>query len=98
MLFPGFINRRFWRPTAFFRQPDEYGGVSSFPGEHWFFINGIGTNADVDNLIGSHTKVYDVEGGFVMPGIIDPHIHPGLLMAKPLILWIISPFWMPSLL
>ena len=43
MLFPEFVNRRFWRPTGFFRQTDEYGGVSSFPGEHWFFINGIAT-------------------------------------------------------
>jgi len=50
MLFPEVINRRFWRPTGFFRQPDEYGGVSSFPGEHWFFINGIATNEDVAEL------------------------------------------------
>jgi hypothetical protein len=46
-LFPDVINRRFWHPTHFFRQPDEYGGFSSFPGEHWFFINGIATNEDV---------------------------------------------------
>ena len=50
---PAFINRRFWRPTSFFRQPDEYGGVSSFPGEHWFFINGIATNEDVAKLNGA---------------------------------------------
>jgi len=49
-LFPTIINRRFWRPTHFFRQPDEYGEVSSFPGEHWFFINGIATNEDVAEL------------------------------------------------
>ena len=42
----------------------------------------VGTNAEVGDLVGSNTKIYDVEGGFVMPGIIDPHIHPGLLMAK----------------
>jgi len=53
-LFPDFINRRFWRPTSFFRQPDEYGGVSSFPGEHWFFINGIATNEDVAKLNGAY--------------------------------------------
>ena len=47
MLFPPLVNRRFWRPTSFFRQPDEYDGVSSFPAEHWFFINGIATNTDV---------------------------------------------------
>jgi hypothetical protein len=46
-LFPPIVNRRLWRPTHFFRQPDAYGGVSSFPDEHWFFINGILTNTDV---------------------------------------------------
>jgi len=50
LLLPPVVNRRFWRPTHFFRQPDEYGGDSSFPGEHWFFINGIATNEDVARL------------------------------------------------
>ena len=49
-LFPPVVNRRLWRPTQFFRQPDEYGGVSTYPDEHWFFINGIATNADVARL------------------------------------------------
>jgi predicted amidohydrolase YtcJ len=42
----------------------------------------VGSDAEVGDLVGSQTVIYDVEGGFVMPGIIDPHIHPGLLMAK----------------
>jgi len=50
MLLPDLINRRFWRPTSFFRQPDEYGGVSSFADEHWFFINGIATNEGVAKI------------------------------------------------
>jgi hypothetical protein len=50
MLFPPVLNRRFWRPTGFFRQPDTFGGVSTFPDEHWFFINGIATNADVARI------------------------------------------------
>ena len=50
MLLPAVINRRIWRPTRFFRQADEYGGVSSFPAEHWFFINGIASNSDVAKL------------------------------------------------
>lgn len=49
-LFPPVVNRRLWRPTEFFRQADEYGGESSFPDEHWFFINGIMTNADLARL------------------------------------------------
>ena len=42
----------------------------------------VGTNAEVGDLVGSHTHIYDVENDFVMPGIIDPHIHPGILMSK----------------
>ncbi len=49
-LLPPFVNRTFWRPTRFFRHQDEYGGVSSFPDEHWFFINGICTNEDVARI------------------------------------------------
>jgi hypothetical protein len=49
-VFPPVVNRRLWRPTHFFRQPDEYGGVSTFPDERWFFINGIMTNADLAEI------------------------------------------------
>lgn len=49
-LFPPVVNRRLWRPTHFFRQPDEYGGVSTFPDERWFFINGIMTNAELARI------------------------------------------------
>ena len=42
----------------------------------------VGTNAEIVGLIGSNTRIYDVDNRFVMPGIIDTHIHPGLLMAK----------------
>jgi hypothetical protein len=49
-LLPPIVTRRFWRPTHFFRHPDEYGGASSFPDEHWFFVNGICTNEDVARM------------------------------------------------
>ena len=42
----------------------------------------VGSNADVDSLIGDGTEVVDLEGAFAMPGIGDTHIHPGLLMGK----------------
>jgi hypothetical protein len=54
MLLPPVVNRRFWRPTGFFRQPDEYANVCSFPKEQWFFINGIATNEDVARLNSAH--------------------------------------------
>jgi len=49
-VFPPVVNRRLWRPTNFFRQPDDYAGVSTFPDERWFFINGIATNGDLASI------------------------------------------------
>ena len=42
----------------------------------------VGTADDMKELIGDETKVVDLKGGFVMPGIGDSHIHPALLMHK----------------
>jgi hypothetical protein len=42
----------------------------------------VGTAADVKAVTGSETEVIDLKGGFAMPGIVDVHIHPALLMAK----------------
>lgn len=39
-------------------------------------ITAIGSNADVTPLIGPDTKVIDLGGKFVMPGMIDAHSHP----------------------
>lgn len=36
----------------------------------------IGSNTDMDDLIEDDTKVVNLEGKFVMPGIHDTHIHP----------------------
>ncbi len=36
----------------------------------------IGTNEDMDAVIGPETQVIDLQGGMVMPGIVDSHIHP----------------------
>ena len=44
----------------------------------------VGNNKDVEALEGGETNVIDLKGQFVMPGIIDPHIHFGLLMPKRL--------------
>ena len=47
---PAAATSLFWRPSSFFRQSDTYGNPSSIPDEHWFYINGIATNADVAKL------------------------------------------------
>ena len=39
-------------------------------------IIAVGTDADVEKLIGPSTKVVDLAGKLVLPGMIDTHIHP----------------------
>ncbi|MEK6438972.1 amidohydrolase [Pseudonocardia sp. T1-2H] len=41
-------------------------------------IVAVGANDEVMALASSHTKVLDLDGGTVIPGIIDPHAHIGL--------------------
>lgn len=36
----------------------------------------VGSTAEIQALIGDDTEVIDLNGGFVMPGIHDTHIHP----------------------
>ncbi len=36
----------------------------------------VGSNADVEAVTGEGTQVHDLEGRFVMPGILDLHAHP----------------------
>ena len=45
----------------------------------------VGSNAGAARFIGPSTKVTDLNGGFVMPGIVDGHLHPlegGLKLQK----------------
>ena len=45
----------------------------------------VGSNEGVAPLIGASTKVTDLEGRFVMPGLVDGHMHPleaGLKLGK----------------
>ncbi|WP_186436373.1 amidohydrolase [Cobetia crustatorum] len=41
----------------------------------------VGNEYDVTPFIGDHTKVIDLEGRFVMPGLYDMHTHPDLALA-----------------
>ena len=38
-------------------------------------IVAVGTNEDVESLAGADTKVFDLEGKTVIPGIVDAHSH-----------------------
>jgi len=45
----------------------------------------VGNNAGVVEFIGPATKVTDLKGGFLMPGLVDGHMHPleaGLKLRK----------------
>ena len=39
----------------------------------------VGSNKDIEKLIDDNTKVYDLKGRTLMPGLIDSHIHPILM-------------------
>ncbi|MGI9329293.1 MAG: amidohydrolase [Gammaproteobacteria bacterium] len=39
----------------------------------------VGSNADVQALVGGQTKVIDLGGKFAMPGLHDTHVHPVLV-------------------
>ncbi len=43
-LSPPFLDRLFWQPTVILQRPDHNGSYTSFPGELWFFVNGVATN------------------------------------------------------
>ena len=36
----------------------------------------VGTNSEINTLIGDNTRVIDLENKLVMPGLYDSHIHP----------------------
>src|SRR5690606_8990793 len=46
-LLPVPVQRLFWRASCYFQQPDPFESVTSFPDEHWFFINGVATTPAV---------------------------------------------------
>lgn len=42
----------------------------------------VGSNEDVAAVTGPDTEVINLQGGFALPGLIDVHAHPSLLMEK----------------
>ncbi|TFH17769.1 amidohydrolase [Candidatus Bathyarchaeota archaeon] len=45
-------------------------------------IEAVGTTKEIKTLVGPETKVIDLQGKTVMPGIIDSHTHPSHIAAK----------------
>ena len=39
----------------------------------------VGSSSDLEKITDEKTKIYDLKGRTLMPGIIDTHIHPFLL-------------------
>jgi predicted amidohydrolase YtcJ len=42
----------------------------------------VGSNMDVEAMKGDRTKIIDLNGAFVMPGIGDSHMHPAMTMPR----------------
>ena len=38
----------------------------------------VGSNASVEAVTGDNTEVVDLEGQLVLPGLLDPHVHPSM--------------------
>lgn len=47
---PPLIENLFWHPTLVLQRPDHHGSFTSFPDEHWFFINGVLTDDNVAQI------------------------------------------------
>jgi len=43
----------------------------------------MGKDDEIRKLIGANTEAHDLEGLTVLPGIIDPHMHPGSVGEVP---------------
>jgi hypothetical protein len=41
---PPWISDFFWQPSVILQRPDHNGSYTSFPGESWFFVNGVMTD------------------------------------------------------
>ena len=49
-LMPPFLNDIFWQPTVILQRPDHNGNYTTYPDEHWFFMNGIITDSAVAQI------------------------------------------------
>ena len=47
---PPLLNDLFYQPTVILQRPDHAGNHTTFPDEHWFFVNGIMTNSAIAQL------------------------------------------------
>lgn len=47
-------------------------------------IEAVGSSEEIKKLVGPKTKVIDLQGKTVMPGIIDSHTHPSMIAARNL--------------
>ena len=51
----------------------------------------VGTNAEVNSLKGEATELVDLAGKFVMPGLVEDHIHPDMIAENKMNIEITSP-------
>lgn len=56
----------------------------------------VGSNADVAAVTGDGTEVVDLDGAFVMPGIVDIHTHPSMSMALRVFCELPGSYYLPT--
>ena len=56
----------------------------------------VGSNADVEALIGDSTAVTDLAGAFSMPGLVDIHTHPSMSMNFRVFCELPGTFYLPT--
>lgn len=49
-ILPPTVQELFWRPSAYYQQPDPFDNTTTFRDEHWFFVNGVATNEEMAKL------------------------------------------------
>ncbi|KAK8023241.1 amidohydrolase family-domain-containing protein [Apiospora marii] len=54
---------------------DEASSVAAALAIQGGYISSIGQDAEIEPLIGADTKVVDLEGRMLMPGLVDAHMH-----------------------
>lgn len=74
--------------TIIIRNADIYTSDVNNPKADTIVLDGktityVGNESGAEKFCTAASESYDAKGRFIMPGIIDSHIHPGWITKKP---------------